>query len=43
MFDGCRGLRWMPRKMVGREMITIEESTLAMNTPSVVLDSAVHL
>jgi hypothetical protein len=29
--------------MAGSEMITIDESTLAMNTPRVVLDSAVHL
>src|SRR5947208_4540348 len=43
MFDGCRGLRWMPRKIAGSEMITIELSSVAMNTPSVVLDSAVHL
>jgi hypothetical protein len=29
--------------MAGSEMITIDESTLAMNTPRVVLDRAVHL
>jgi hypothetical protein len=43
MFPGRRGLRWIPRKMAGREMMTIDESSIAMNTPSVVFDSAVHL
>ncbi len=43
MLDGSRGSRWMPRKMAGREMITIELSRAAMNMPSVVLDRAVHL
>ncbi len=43
MFDGCSGSRWIPRKIAGREMITIELSSVAMNTPRVVFDSAVHL
>src|SRR5438874_13608549 len=43
MFDGSSGLRWMPRKMAGSEMITIEESSAAIRMPSVVFDSAVHL
>jgi hypothetical protein len=33
----------MPRKMAGREMITMEELTVADSIPSVVLDSATHL
>jgi hypothetical protein len=33
----------MPRKIAGSEMRTIDESSAAMNTPSVVFDSAVHL
>ncbi len=33
----------MPRKIAGREMITIEESRSAMKTPRVVFDRAVHL
>jgi hypothetical protein len=33
----------MPRKMAGREMITIELSMVAISTPIVVLDSATHL
>jgi hypothetical protein len=43
MFDGWSGSSRIPRKMAGREMITIDESTLAMNTPRVVFDRAVHL
>jgi len=33
----------MPRKIAGREMITIEPLMVAMSMPSVVLDSATHL
>jgi hypothetical protein len=33
----------MPRKMAGSEMITIDESRVAMKMPRVVLDRAVHL
>src|SRR5581483_9100947 len=43
MFDGRSGSSLIPRKMAGSEMITIELSSVAMNTPRVVLDSAVHL
>jgi len=43
MFDGSSGSRWMPRKMAGRLMITIELSSVAMNDPSVVFERAVHL
>ena len=43
MLPGAAGSRWMPRKIAGIEMITIEASIVAMNMPSVVLDSATHL
>ena len=43
MLPGANGSRWMPRKIAGSEMITIEALTVAMNIPSVVLDSATHL
>ncbi len=43
MLDGCSGSRWMPRKIAGSEIRTIEESSDAMNTPRVVFESAVHL
>jgi hypothetical protein len=43
MLEGVRGSRWMPRKIAGREMRTIDASRAAMNIPSVVFDSAVHL
>ena len=33
----------MPRKIAGSEISTIDESSVAMNMPSVVFDSAVHL
>ena len=33
----------MPRKIAGSEISTIDESSDAMNTPSVVFDSAIHL
>ena len=33
----------MPRKMAGREMITMDESSAAMKMPSVVLERATHL
>jgi hypothetical protein len=33
----------MPRKIAGREMMTMDPSTVAMRTARVVLDSAVHL
>jgi len=40
MFPGASGFRWMPRKMAGMEMITMDASSVAISTPSVVLDSA---
>jgi hypothetical protein len=40
---GASGLSLMPRKMAGREMITMEAFTVASSMPSVVLDSAIHL
>src|SRR5262245_17985978 len=43
MFDGSSGSSPMPRKIAGRLMITIEQSSVAMKAPSVVFDSAVHL
>ena len=33
----------MPRKMSGSAMSTIEELIVAISTPSVVFDSAIHL
>src|SRR5580700_11279782 len=43
MLPGASGLRWMPRKIAGIEMITIEPSIVAIVTLSVVLDRAIHL
>jgi hypothetical protein len=43
MLPGVSGSRPMPRKIAGNEISTMEESSDAMNMPSVVLDSAVHL
>src|SRR2546423_7497457 len=43
MLDGRSGSRWIPRKIAGSEMITIELPSVAMNTPRVVFDRAVHL
>ncbi len=43
MLPGASGLRWMPRKMAGIAMITIDASMVAIVTLSVVLDSATHL
>jgi hypothetical protein len=43
MVPGASGLRWMPRKMAGIAMITIEASIVAIVMLSVVLDSATHL
>ena len=39
MFEGWSGSRWMPRKMAGSEMMTMDWLIPAMNTPRVVLDS----
>ena len=43
MLPGASGLRWMPRKMAGIAMITIEASIVAIVMLRVVLDSATHL
>ena len=43
MLPGASGFRWMPRKMAGMAMMTIEASTVAIVIDSVVLDSATHL
>ena len=43
MFPGARGSRWMPRKIAGRAMMTMEPSSAHMNTAAVVLVSATHL
>ncbi len=43
MFAGVSGLSLIPRKMAGSEIRTIDASSVAINMPSVVLDSAVHL
>src|SRR5690348_6161483 len=43
MLAGAKGSSPMPRKMAGSEMMTIDPSTVAMNTPRVVFDSATHL
>ena len=43
MLPGASGFRWMPRKMAGIAMITIEPSIVAIVMLSVVLDSATHL
>src|ERR1700760_800791 len=42
MLPGSSGFRWMPRKMAGIAMITIEASIVAIVMLSVVLDSATH-
>jgi hypothetical protein len=43
MLDGCSGSTWMPRKMAGSEMMTMDVLSIAMNTPNVVSTRAVHL
>ena len=43
MLPGASGSRWMPRKIAGSAMITIEPSSADMNTAIVVLESATHL
>ena len=43
MLPGASGSRWMPRKIAGIDMITIDASIVAIIIPSVVLDSATHL
>ncbi len=43
VFDGSNGSRWMPRKMAGSAMRTIDPSIAAISTPIVVMNSAIHL
>ena len=43
MLPGSSGLSPMPRKMSGSAISTIDELIVAISTPSVVLDSAIHL
>jgi hypothetical protein len=43
MFSGASGSRWMPRKIAGIAIRTIEPSSVDMKTAAVVLASAVHL
>ena len=43
MLPGASGSRWMPRKIAGSAMMTIDPSSADMNTAIVVLDSATHL
>ncbi len=40
---GCSGSSWMPRKIAGSAIRTIEASREAMNTPRVVFDKTIHL
>ena len=42
MLPGANGSRWMPRKIAGRAMMTIEPSSMDMKTAAVVLASATH-
>src|ERR1700760_1975782 len=42
MLPGESGFRWMPRKMAGIAMMTIEASIVAIVMLKVVLDSATH-
>ena len=42
MLPGSSGFRWMPRKMAGIAMITIEASIVAIVMLRVVLDRATH-
>jgi hypothetical protein len=43
VFDETRGLMWMPRKIAGSEMRTIDESIVAIKIPIVVFERAIHL
>ena len=43
MLPGASGSRWMPRKIAGSAMMTIEPSSVDMKTAAVVFDSATHL
>ncbi len=43
VLPGCSGLTPMPRKMSGSAISMMDELTVAISMPSVVLDSAIHL
>ncbi len=43
MLPGASGLTPMPRKMSGSAIRRIDELTVAMSTPMVVFESAIHL
>jgi hypothetical protein len=43
MLPAASGSSPMPRKISGSEMITMEASIVAMSTPRVVLERAIHL
>ena len=43
MFPGPSGFRPMPRKTAGSAISTIDWLIVAISTPSVVFDSAIHL
>ena len=42
MLPGASGSRWMPRKIAGRAMMTIEPSSAAMKMAAVVLARAIQ-
>ena len=42
MLPGVSGLRWMPRKMSGSEISTIDWLMKTMSVPSVTVDSAIQ-
>ena len=43
VLPGCSGLMPTPRKMFGNAISTMDELTVTISTPSVVLDRAIHL
>jgi hypothetical protein len=43
MLPAASGSRWMPRKMAGMAMSTIDPSSCDMNTAAVVFARATHL
>ena len=43
MFSGLSGFSPIPRKMSGSAISTMDWLIVAISTPSVVLDSAIHL
>jgi hypothetical protein len=43
VFEGVSGFRWMPRKMAGRAISTIDWLMNTMSVPRVMFDRAIHL